>query len=468
MTNETLAGVTNEALARGIVGQLRAQGHAAWLVGGCVRDLLLGRAPKDFDVATSAKPVELLRLFPNAGQVGAHFGVVMVHGGEADVEVATFRSDMDYADGRRPSAVQFETSPEQDVLRRDFTINALLLDPFTGDVLDFVGGRADLAAGIIRAIGDPERRFAEDHLRLLRAVRFVARLDFTIQPATFAAMQSLAAAIRTISVERVRDEISRILTEGGARRGFELLDASGLLREVLPEISAMKGVEQPPEFHPEGDVWTHTLIMLDGLEQPSLELALGVLLHDVGKPATFRIADRIRFDGHVEKGIEIAHGLLNRLRLPNAVIEQVEALIANHMRFKDVPNMRESRIKRFLRMPKFEEHMELHRLDCLSSHGGLANYDFVRQKQLEVSPEQLRPVLLVTGNDLIAAGCKPGPAFGAALREAEDAQLEGRVTTRDEALHVALKKSIRRRWRRSRSRSCPARVSSDAAPSPEC
>jgi putative nucleotidyltransferase with HDIG domain len=432
--------VTNETLASSIVGQLRAHGHAAWLVGGCVRDLLLGRAPKDFDVATSAKPGEMLRLFPNAGQVGAHFGVVMVHGDAAHVEVATFRSDMEYTDGRRPASVHFEASPEQDVLRRDFTINALLLDPFTGEILDYAGGRADLAAGIIRAIGDPARRFGEDHLRLLRAVRFAARLNFMIEPATFAAMQSLAPAIHNISIERARDEISRILTEGGARRGLELLDASGLLREMLPEVSAMKGVEQPPEFHPEGDVWTHTLIMLEGLRQPSLELALGVLLHDVGKPVTFRIADRIRFDGHVEKGVEIAGRLLNTLRFPNAVIEQVEALIANHMRFKDVPNMRESRIKRFLRMPKFDEHMELHRLDCLSSHGSLANYRFVREKQLEVPPEQLRPVLLVTGHDLIAAGCRPGPAFGAALREAEDAQLEGRVTTREEALRVALKK----------------------------
>jgi poly(A) polymerase len=253
-------------------------------------------------------------------------------------------------------------------------------------------------------------------------------------------MQSLAPAIATISVERVRDEISRILTEGAARRGFELLDTSGLLREVLPEISALKGVEQPPEFHPEGDVWTHTLIMLDGLREPSLELALGVLLHDVGKPATFRVADRIRFDGHVEKGEEIARQLLNRPHFPNAVIEQVEALIANHMRFKDVPNMRESKIKRFLRMPKFEEHLELHRLDCLSSHGSLTNYDFALAKQCEVPPEQLRPMLLVNGHDLIAAGCKPGPAFAVALREAEDAQLEGHVTTKEGALEIALRK----------------------------
>ena len=393
--------MTNESLAGSIVRQLRAEGHSAWFVGGCVRDLLLGRVPKDFDVATSAVPAEILRLFPNSGEVGAHFGVVLVNRAGAQVEVATFRSDLDYSDGRRPNAVHFESSPEKDVLRRDFTINALLLDPDTKDVLDYVGGRADLDARIVRAIGDPVRRFQEDHLRLLRAVRFAARLGFSIEPATFAAMQSLAPAIHHISIERVRDEISRILTEGGARRGFELLDSSGLLREVLPEVSALQGVEQPPEFHPEGDVWTHTLIMLDGLQEPSLELALGVLLHDIGKPATFRIADRIRFDGHVEKGVEIAHALLNRLRYPHAVIEQVEALIANHMRFKDVPNMRESKIKRFLRMPKFEEHLALHRLDCLSSHGSLANYDFARNKQQEVPPEQLRPVPALIGSDAV-------------------------------------------------------------------
>ena len=432
--------MTNEALARSIIARLREHGWSAWLVGGCVRDLLLGVTPKDFDVATSAPPAALLLLFPDASSVGAHFGVVLVHEEGAYAEVATFRSDLDYADGRRPTAVRFETEPEQDVLRRDFTINALLLDPDTGKILDYVGGFADLRAKILRAIGDPVLRFQEDHLRLLRAVRFAARLNFEIEPATFSAMQSLAPAIRTVSAERVRDEISRILTEGGARRGLELLDASGLLMEVLPEIAAMKGVEQPPEFHPEGDVWTHTLIMLDGLREPSLELALGVLLHDVGKPATFRIADRIRFDGHVEKGVEIARQLLNRLRFPHAVIEQVEALIANHMRFKDVPNMRESKVKRFLRMPGFGEHMELHRLDCLSSHGSLTNYEFVRAKQLELPPEVLRPVLLITGDDLIAAGCKPGPAFGVALREAEDAQLEGSVTTKEEALEIALRK----------------------------
>jgi putative nucleotidyltransferase with HDIG domain len=428
------------SLAEAIVERLRLAGHAAFLVGGCVRDLLLGREPKDFDVATSAQPDELLRLFPGADEVGAHFGVVLVHEGGAHVEVATFRSDLEYLDGRRPVAVHFETDPRQDVLRRDFTINALLLDPVSGEVLDFTGGRADLDARLIRAIGDPERRFREDHLRLLRAVRFAARLGFEIEGETFAAIRHLAALIRSVAAERVRDEVARILTEGNARRGFELLDSTGLLEQILPEIAALKGVAQPPEFHPEGDVWTHTLIMLDGLREPSLTLALGVLLHDVGKPATFRIAERIRFDGHVDKGVEIAHSLLSRLRFPNHVIEGVEALIANHMKFMETPRMRESTLKRFMRMADFEEHMALHRLDCLSSHGHLDNYEFVRAKQREMPPEELKPTPLLTGKDLIAAGYRPGPMFGIVLGEIEDAQLEGRISTAEEALQMAREK----------------------------
>jgi poly(A) polymerase len=429
--------VDTEVLARSIVERLRDSGHAAYFVGGCVRDLLLGRVPSDFDVATSAPPAELLELFPGSSTVGAHFGVVLVHSGHVHVEVATFRSDLDYRDGRHPEGVRFETEPRDDVMRRDFTINALLLDPVSGEILDFVNGRADLNAGVIRAIGEPARRFDEDRLRLLRAVRFAARLGFSIEPATFAAMRSLAPLIQSVSAERVRDEIARILTEGGAKPGFELLDSTGLLHEVLPEIEAMKGVEQPPEFHPEGDVWTHTLIMLDGLREPSLELALGVLLHDVGKPATFRIADRIRFDGHVEKGIEIAHRLLTRLRFSHDIVGAAEALIAHHMRFGDVTRMRESTLKRFLRMPGFDEHMELHRLDCLSSHGSLQNYEFIRRKRTELPPEQLKPARLITGRDLIEAGYRPGPGFGTVLDEIEDAQLEGRIETREAAMAMA-------------------------------
>ncbi len=425
------------ALARSIVGDLRAAGHSAWFVGGCVRDLLLGREPKDYDVATSAPPDEVLRLFPDSGQVGAHFGVVLVHEESACVEVATFRSDLEYHDGRRPQGVRFETDPREDAVRRDFTINALMLDPFSGEVLDFTDGRRDLEAGIIRAIGDPERRFREDHLRLLRAVRFAARLGFEIEPATFEAIRALAPAIHRVSAERVRDELARILTEGGPRRGFELLDRTGLLQEILPEVATMKGVEQPPEFHPEGDVWTHTLMMLDGMLSPSIEMALGVLLHDVGKPGTFRVAGRIRFDGHVEKGVEMTRTLLNRLKFPSAVIDSVEALVANHMKFKDATRMRESTLKRFMRMPDFEEHMELHRLDCVSSHGSLENYEFIRRKQNETPPEQLKPDPLITGKDLIAAGYKPGPMFGVVLSEIEDAQLEGTIATRDEAMAMA-------------------------------
>ncbi len=434
---EPLAG---EDLAKSVISDLRRRGHAAFLVGGCVRDLLMGRVPKDFDVATSARPAELLDLFPGAQHVGAHFGVILVRKEEAQVEVATFRSDLEYEDGRRPVAVHFETDPRQDALRRDFTINALLMDSETGEIHDYTGGRADLAAGLIRAIGDPDTRFREDHLRLLRAVRFAARTGFEIETETLAAIRNLSHLIRTVSAERVRDEISRILTEGAPRRGFELLDATGLLREIMPEVAAMKGCAQPPAFHPEGDVWTHTMMMLDGLREPSIDLALGVLLHDVGKPPTFRIADRIRFDGHVEKGVEIAEAVLTRLRFPHAVTETVKALVANHMKFMDVTKMRESTFKRFIRQPDFEAHMALHRLDCLSSHGGLQNYDFVRMKQSEVPPEELKPLPLLTGKDLIAAGYSPGPRFGEVLREIEDAQLEGRVSNPKEALRMAREK----------------------------
>ena len=424
----------SEALAQSIVAKLRGAHYQAYLVGGCVRDLLLGASPKDFDVATDAPPDRILELFPNSGCVGAHFGVVLVRRGLAQVEVATFRSDHDYTDGRRPSSVQFEKDPRQDVVRRDFTINGLMLDPETGSVIDFVGGQQDLKQRLIRAIGEPEARFREDHLRLLRAVRFAARLGFDIETATFDAIRRNHALILTVSAERIRDELVRILVEGGARRGFELLHATVLLRDLLPEVAAMHGVEQPPEFHPEGDVWVHTLLLLEKLERASPTLALGALLHDVGKPPTFRVAERIRFDGHVEAGVQLAHGILNRLRFPHKDMEQVEALVANHMRFKDVDRMKESTLKRFLRLPKFEEHLELHRLDCLSSHGRLDNYELVRRKLKELPAEQLKPKPLITGKDLIAEGYTPGPPFSRILSAVEDAQLEGRITTRDEGL----------------------------------
>ncbi len=421
-------------LASQIVRTLRASGHQAWLVGGCVRDLLSGRKPEDYDVATDAVPDRLIQLFPDARLVGAHFGVVLVQRGEAQVEVATFRSDYAYLDGRHPAGVRFETDPRQDVLRRDFTINALLMDPDTGEVIDYVGGRRDLESRIVRAIGEPAKRFEEDHLRMLRAIRFAARLGFTIEPRTMEAIQALHHKIRSVSAERVRDELVRILTEGGAEQGFRLLDESGLLAEILPEVAAMKGVPQPPQFHPEGDVWTHTLLLLRNLDHPTPTLALGALLHDVGKPPTFRVADRIRFDGHDEVGAKLAGQIMTRLRFSREEIQQVEALVRNHMRFQHVTDMKESTLKRFMRQERFEEHLELHRLDCLASRGRLDNYQFVKQKLHELPEEQLKPEPLITGLHLIQEGYQPGPVFKQMLTAVEDAQLEGRIRTRDEAL----------------------------------
>ena len=434
-----------KAFATSIVETLRQRGFQAYLVGGCVRDLLLGREPKDYDVATNATPDQVIRIFPETYAVGVQFGVVLVPAPEGDVagnvstktvEVATFRSDVGYSDGRHPDEVRFSQDPREDVARRDFTINGMLLDPASRDVLDYVGGREDLRAGIIRTIGEPEHRFAEDKLRMLRAVRFSARFEYTIEAGTFAAIQKLAPEIHVVSRERVRDELTRMLTEGHGRRAFLLLDESGLLREVLPEISAMKGVEQPAEFHPEGDVFVHTLLLLDNLPQPCPPtLAWGALLHDVGKPATFRVApDRIRFDNHVEVGVKMAEEICKRLRFSNDETEQILALVDNHMRFGHVPRMKESTLKKFLRMPGFDEHLALHRADCLASHRNLATYELVRQKREEIPPETMRPSPLVTGEDLIAQGHIPGPKFREILNAVEDGQLEGRFVSREAAL----------------------------------
>jgi poly(A) polymerase len=436
--------------AKSIVETLRQRGFQAYLAGGCVRDLLLNREPKDYDVASNATPVQVMDIFPDTYAVGAQFGVVLVPAPDAAletgacdtgthsrcIEVATFRSDIGYSDGRHPDEVRFSQDPREDVARRDFTINGMMLDPVTNEVLDYVGGRDDLKLGIIRAIGDPERRFAEDKLRLLRAVRFAARFEYTIESATFAAMQRLAEQINVVSRERVREELTRMLTEGHARRAFLLLDESGLLRQVLPEISAMKGVEQPPEFHPEGDVFVHTLLLLDNLPQPCpATLAWGALLHDVGKPATFRIApDRIRFDGHVDVGVKIAEEVCRSLRFSNDDTQQILALVDNHMRFGDAMKMSESTLKKFLRLRSFDEHLALHRADCLASHRNLRTYEFIQQKRAEIPPETMRPRPLVTGDDLIAAGYAPGPKFREILDAVEDAQLEGRLLSRDAAL----------------------------------
>jgi poly(A) polymerase len=460
----------SKSFAISIVRTLRGHGHQAYLVGGCVRDLLLGRDPADYDVATDATPDEVMRIFPETYAVGAQFGVVLVpipeiqnklvipseagvSQGEsparsrdlvfasgatksAHVEVATFRSDIGYSDGRHPDQVRFSRDAREDVQRRDFTINGLLLDPLNNEVLDFVGGQKDLQAKIIRAIGDPALRFAEDKLRMLRAVRFAARFEYAIEPATFAAIQQLAAQIHQVSRERVRDELTKMLIEGHARRAFELLDETGLLHEVLPEVEAMKGVEQPPEFHPEGDVFVHTMLLLENLPRPcSPTLAWGGLLHDVGKPPTFRRApDRIRFDSHVDVGVKMAEAILRRLRFSNDDAEQILALVDNHMRFGDVEKMKASTFKRFVRLPRFDEHLELHRLDCKASHRKLRMYDYTRQKIAELTPQAIRPVPLVSGDDLVAAGYSPGPQFKEILTVVEDAQLEGSLDSTEQAL----------------------------------
>ena len=440
-----------------IVRTLRDKDYQAYLCGGCVRDELLGREPADYDVTTDATPAEVMRIFPETYAVGAQFGVVLVPlpknanlheealGREPPkdnsehpnvVEVATFRSDIGYSDGRHPDQVRFSKDPREDVRRRDFTINGLLLDPISNEVLDFIGGRNDLDSKIIRAIGDPEQRFTEDKLRMLRAVRFAARFGYEIEPRTFTAIQHLADDIHQVSRERVRDELTKKLTEGHARDAFLLLDRTGLLAQVLPEVSAMKGVEQPPQFHPEGDVFVHTLLLLQKLPHPCPRtLAWGALLHDIGKPPTFRVApDRIRFDRHVEVGVQMAEEICRRLRFSNDDIEQIAALVANHMRFADVTRMKESTLKRFLRLPQFEEHLELHRIDCQSSHGDLTSYRFAREKLNQTPPDNIRPAPLVTGRDLIAAGYTPGPRFKEILSTVEDSQLEGKLVNKEQAM----------------------------------
>lgn len=431
--------MTPRELANSICNTLIREGHQALLVGGCVRDLLLGREPADYDVSTDATPERVMALFPDSVAVGAQFGVIIVPRDGHKVEVATFRSDIGSADGRHPERVVFASHPEQDVQRRDFTINGLLMRHDSGEVLDFVDGQVDLRAGIIRAIGEPARRFAEDKLRLLRAVRFAARFHFQIDPETFAAIRLCAHEIGQVSAERIREELTKLLIEGGARRGMELLDESGLLQRVLPEVAAMQGVAQPPQYHPEGDVWTHTLLMLEGLPAgSSATLAWGVLLHDVGKPPTFRplseTGDRIRFNGHVDVGVRMAEVILQRLRFSNQDREQIVALIANHMRFKDVSRMKAATLKRFIRLPQFDEHLALHRLDCLSSHRHLDAYDFVRRTLDETPAEEIRPVKLLTGDDLQSLGYRPGPLFSKILRSLEDAQLEGIIRSREEAI----------------------------------
>ncbi len=415
-----------------ILSTLRGSGHRALLAGGCVRDHLMGRPPGDWDIVTDAGPDEVSGLFERTVPIGARFGVVQVHLEGGVYEVAQFRREDAYIDGRRPSAVH-PAGEEEDALRRDFTINGMFFDPIEKEIIDFVGGREDIERRRLRTIGDPAERFGEDHLRMLRAVRFAARFEYEIDPATFEAARRFSPLIRKTSAERVRDELTMMLTGGHADRALELLMETGLLKEVLPEAAAMAGVPQPPEFHPEGDVWTHTKMVLAQLEAPGAPLAWATLLHDAGKPETISETDRIRFNGHAAAGARIAEEIGERLKMPSEQSGRIRDLVGNHMRFLEVRNMRPAKLKRFLREPFFPELLELHRIDCLACHGNLKSYDFCREKLAELAEEDLRPARVLDGNALAAMGFSPGPVFQEILSAIEDEQLEDRVRTREEA-----------------------------------
>jgi poly(A) polymerase len=425
-----------EKTACEIVAQLRERGHIAYFAGGCVRDIVRGQTPKDFDIATDAKPEAVQQIFSRTYAVGAHFGVIVVVENGFQFEVATFRSDDVYVDGRRPSAVRF-SSPEEDAKRRDFTINGMFYDPVTEEVIDFVGGRANLEAQLVRAIGDPAQRFQEDRLRMLRAVRFATVLGYKIDNQTWDALAANGHAITEISKERIREELVRIFISPNRVRGWDLLDESGLMRAIIPEMEAMKGCAQPEQFHPEGDVFQHTRLMLQLLpEKVSVPLVFSVLLHDVAKPRTANVdlTGRIRFNAHDRIGAEMSEAIMERLRFSRAEIDATVEMVRQHMVFKDVPRMRVAKLKRFMARPTFEEELELHRVDCKSSHGMLDNYEFLLRKREEFANEPIIPPPLVRGEDLIALGLKPGPKFGEILEAVETRQLEGALKTRDEAL----------------------------------
>jgi poly(A) polymerase len=426
--------MTSRDAALELAHRLRAAGHEALFAGGCVRDRLLEREPKDYDIATSARPEQVTGLFPGSNEVGAHFGVVIAKIGSHHIEIATFRTDGSYKDGRRPESVSFST-PEEDAQRRDFTVNGLFERPESGEVIDYVGGAADLRAGVLRAIGNPVARFTEDGLRLLRAVRFATTLGFEIEEETLAAIRECAPLLERISPERIRDEFSKILTSPLRRTGVELLVDTGLMAYIVPEFLRTIGCEQPPEWHPEGDVYTHTCIMLEMLAAAApLDLCLGVLLHDIGKPPCQTFEDRIRFNGHDAKGAEMADTILRRLRYPNDVIAAVVGMVARHMQFMNVKQMRTAKLKRFMAEPTFAEEMELHRVDCGSSNGFTDNYEFLQAKAEEFAAEPLIPPPLVTGRDLIQLGLKPGPRFKEILELIQTEQLEGRILDREPAL----------------------------------
>jgi poly(A) polymerase len=427
------------ASALEIVKSLRAKGYKAYWAGGCVRDMCRGVPPADYDIATSARPENVRKIFRKTIPVGEKFGVVLVMKRGVAFEVATFRGESDYRDKRHPEEVHF-TDEVEDVKRRDFTINGLLYDPLADVVIDHVGGRVDIARRLVRTIGDPWQRFGEDRLRLLRAVRFASALAFDLEETTRKALRERAAEITSISRERIRDEIAKILLGPHPRRGFELLRETGLLVHILPEADALAGVPQPPEFHPEGDVFVHTMLMLENMRRPSLELALGVLLHDIGKPATFEVKDRIRFNNHDTVGARMAEEILTGLRFPRKTVYRVVALVESHLKFMNVMEMRQSTLKRFIKDPDFADHLELHRLDCVASHGDLSAWQFCLEKAREYESEVIPPPPLVKGRDLIALGFTPGPLFSEILTLVQDLQIEGKLASREEAVDLILEK----------------------------
>jgi poly(A) polymerase len=422
--------------ATAIVRRLQEAGFEAFWAGGCVRDALLGREPSDYDVATNATPDQIEATFPKTIPVGKQFGVILVVEGGHEFQVAAFRAESDYKDGRRPESVRFSHARE-DAIRRDFTVNGLFFDPVANQLHDWVGGEADLRAKIIRTIGSPDERFGEDHLRLLRAIRFAAQLGFNIEPQTFAAVQRHAEKIRVVSAERIRDELIRLFAPPHAARGLTLLHESGLLPHVLPELVPTLTCEQSPEWHPEGTVFNHVRLMLDHLPNPLPDESLpwAALMHDIAKPRTVSRGEDglIHFYTHEKVGAEMAEEILQRLRFPRKQTDDVVAAVLHHMQFKDAPKMRKATLRRMLMRETFPVELELHRLDCLGSHRRLDIYDFLREQRAQLAEQpHLHPPLL-TGEDLIGLGMTPGPALGAMLHEIRDLQLAEELKTGDEA-----------------------------------
>jgi poly(A) polymerase len=448
-----------EKTAREVAKRLREHGHIAYFAGGCVRDMVRGLTPKDFDIATDATPDVVQKIFPRTYAVGAAFGVVVVVENGMNFEVATFRSDGTYVDHRHPVDVRF-SSPEEDAKRRDFTINGMFFDPEKNEVIDFVGGRADIDAKVVRAIGNPSERFNEDRLRMLRAVRFATVLDYHIDQPTWKALVESANAINDISSERIRDELVKIFVSPNRVRGWDLLDQSGLMRVVLPEIETMKGCLQPKQFHPEGDVFQHTRLMLGLLpEEVSVPLVFSVLLHDVAKPVTATVDEtgRIRFNEHDRIGAAMTESIMERLRFSRAEIDAAVEMVRQHMVFKDVPKMRVAKLKRFMARPTFEEELELHRVDCAGSHQMMDNYEFLLRKREEFANEPIIPPPLVRGDDLIGMGMKPGPKFGEILEAVETQQLEGALKDRQQALDWVKREYVSDAKPKKRRRSARAR-----------